>query len=39
MANNVLKRVSAKNRACNYFNGKIKIEDFDFNNISLDEKS
>ena len=39
MENNELKNVSVKNRMCCYFNDVIIIEDFDFDNILLDEKS
>ena len=38
MENNELKNVSIKNRMCCYFNDLIIIEDFDFDNILLDEK-
>ena len=38
MKNNELKKISLKNRACYYFDEVIKIEDFDFGNILLDEK-
>ena len=37
--NNELKEIDIKNRTCHYFNDIIKIEDFDFGNILLDEKS
>ena len=33
------KRVRTKNRKCYYFDGKIKFEDFDFDNILIGEKS
>ena len=36
---NNLKKISIKNYTCYYFDDKIKIEDFDFDNILLDEKS
>ena len=36
--NHELKEVSIKNRTCYYFDDIIKIEDFDFDNILLDEK-
>ena len=36
---NNLKEISIKNHTCYYFDDKIKIEDFDFDNILLDEKS
>ena len=39
MKNDELKNVSIKNRMCYYFNDVIIIEDFDFDNILLDEKS
>ena len=39
MENNELKKVSIKNRTSYYFNDIIKIEDFDLDNILLDEKS
>ena len=39
MENNELKKVSIKNCTCYYFDGIIKFEDFDFDNILLDEKS
>ena len=35
----IKKKVVIKNRTCNYFDDITKIEDFDFNNILLDEKS
>ena len=38
MENNELK-VRIKNRTCCYFDGIIKLEDFDLNNILRDEKS
>ena len=31
MENNKFQKVGIKNRMCYYFNGIIKIEDFDFN--------
>ena len=34
-----LKEINIKNCTCYYFNDIIKIEDFDFDNILLDEKS
>ena len=37
--NNELKNVSVKNRTCYYFDDIIKIEDFGFDNILLDEES
>ena len=33
-----LKEVDIKNRTCYCFNDIIKVEDFDINNISIDEK-
>ena len=39
MENNELKKVCIKNRTCYYFNDIIKLEDFDFDNILIDEKS
>ena len=36
---NNLKEIGIKNCTCYYFSSKIKIEDFDFGNILLDEKS
>ena len=38
-SNNELKEINIKNSTCYYFDDIIKIEDFDFDNISLDEKS
>ena len=37
MDNNELKIVSIKNHTCYYFDGRIRVEDFDFDNILLDE--
>ena len=37
--NNEFRKAHIKNHTCYYFDGIIKIEDFDFDNISLDEKS
>ena len=34
-----MKKVSIKNPTCYYFDVIIKIEDFDFDNLLLDEKS
>ena len=34
-----LKEISIKNRTCYYFDDIIKIEDFDLDNILIDEKS
>ena len=40
MESNVkLKEIDIKNRACYYFDHIIKIEDFDLDNILIDEKS
>ena len=39
MENNVYKNVRIKNRTCYYFDDIIKVKDFDFNNILIDEKS
>ena len=39
MENHELKKVCLKNRTCYYFDDIIKTEDFDFDNILLDEKS
>ena len=39
MDNNELKIVSIKNHTCYYFDGRIRVEDFDFDNILSDEKS
>ena len=33
------KKINTKNHTCYYFDEIIKIEDFDFDNILLDEKS
>ena len=38
-SDNELKEIDIKNRTCYYFDNVIKIEDFDFDNISIDEKS
>ena len=38
MENNELKRVCFKSCACYYFDNIIKLEDFDLNNISTNEK-
>ena len=38
-SNDELKDINIKNRRCYYFNDIIKNEDFDLDNISLDEKS
>ena len=37
-SNDELKKIDIKNRACYYFDDIIKIEDFDFDNIIIDEK-
>ena len=39
MENNEIKKVSIKNRAYYYFDDVIKFEDFDLDNILIDEKS
>ena len=39
MENNEFKKVYIKNRTCYYFDGIIKIKDFDINNLLVDEKS
>ena len=39
MENDEIKNVRIKNRTCNYFDGIIKLEDFDLDNILIDEKS
>ena len=39
MENNEFKKVRIKNRTCYYFDGIIKLEDFDLDNISKDEIS
>ena len=39
MENNELKNVRIKNRMCYNFDDIIKLEDFDFDNISINEKS
>ena len=39
MENNEFKKVRIKNRTCYYFDDIIKLEDFDLDNISIDEKS
>ena len=35
---NELQKIDIKNRTCYYFNDIIKIEDFNFDNILIDEK-
>ena len=39
MENNELKKVHIKNRTCYYFDDIIKLEDFDLDNILIDDKS
>ena len=39
MENNEIKIVCIKNRTCYYFDDIIKLEDFDLDNILIDEKS
>ena len=39
MEKNELKKVSVKSRTSQYFEEKAKLEDFDLDNILLDEKS
>ena len=39
MENDELKKVRVKNRTCDYFDDIIKSEDFDIDNILIDEKS
>ena len=38
-SNDELKEINIKNCACYYFNDLIEIEDFDLNNILIDEIS
>ena len=38
-SNNKFKKIDLKNGTCYYFDGIIKIEDFDIDNILIDEKS
>ena len=38
-SNDKLKKIDIKNRTCYYFDDVIKIEDFDLDNILIDEKS
>ena len=38
-SNNKLKEIDIENRTCYYFDDIIKIKDFDFNNILINEKS
>ena len=37
-SNDELKEIDIKNRTCYYFDHIIKIEDFDLDNILIDEK-
>ena len=39
MENNEFKNVSIKNRLCYYFGGITELEDFDHDNILINEKS
>ena len=39
MENNKFQKVNIKNRASNYFDDIIKLEDFDLDNILIDKKS
>ena len=39
MINNEFRKVRIKNCACYYFHDIIKLEDFDLDNILIDEKS
>ena len=39
LENNELKKVSIRNCRCYYFGDIIKLEDFDLDNILIDEKS
>ena len=39
MENNEFNKVRIKNRMCYYFNDIIKLEDFDIDNILIEEKS
>ena len=39
MENNEFKKFRIKNRTCYYFDNIIKLEDFDIDKISIDEKS
>ena len=39
MENNEFKKVWIKTRTCNYFDDIFKLEDFDLDNIFIDEKS
>ena len=39
MENNDFKKVCVKNHTCYYFDDRIKLEDFDLDNILIDKKS
>ena len=39
MENNEFKKIHIKHRTCYYFDDIIKLEDFDIDNILIDEKS
>ena len=39
MENNEFKKIRIKNRTCYYFDDIIKFEDFDFDNILINEKA
>ena len=39
MKNNEIKKVHIKNHTCYYFDDKIKVENFDIDNILINEKS
>ena len=39
MVNNKLKKINTKNRTCYYLHDLRKINDLDFKNIAIDEKS
>ena len=39
MENNEFKKIRIKNRACYYFDNIIKLEDFDIDNILIEEQS
>ena len=39
MENNEFKKIRFKNRTCNYFDDIIRLEDFYFDNILINEKS
>ena len=38
-SNHALKEIGIRNRTCYYFNKIIKFEDFDLNDILIEEKS